>query len=899
MRPVSLRFRCFGPYMEEQFIDFEALEKSGLFLICGETGAGKTTILDAICYALYGKSSGGLRGDMSVMRCKLAEKEDETMVEFVFDAGQKRYKFTRSLRYGRKNLRDYHNCMVLEDGNYVPIFANPKKQNVSAKAEEIIGLNDEQFRQVVILPQGQFERFLVSDSAEKESILVSLFGADKWQKIAEEIYRRITEEDQKLIRERADIQSRLKDYSCENVEELQILAAQKEQELIRLQSLAERVEKETAEKKRRYEQAVLLNAEFEVLEKWQIKMEQLKAKAGKMEATAQRLAKSDIADQIQPLYAETVRAKEEYARRKNAQKSAEEEKIAAECRLQGIQNKQNKHEEMRVTYDRETKRLALLERAEGLYESLEQKKGVAENAEKEWNLLKKKLADKKQSFEQANVVWMEAMESQQKCMDAYSSAQKQYLDGISGTLAEKLIPGEPCPVCGSREHPKPARLSQKKVTEKELDTLNKKLNACTKAVSRNAELRRNAEAVYQNLQQEAGKAEQNMIALQTAYEELLGQKISGIENAMQLLKERKTSETWILSFREEEKQIQQLLTAVQGEVTAANVQLAKAQEASKEGKLRFEEQQTIWKQALSEHGFADEEEFIRSLMQTKEKNTCRETLISYRTTLENVRTEEQKQQEKLEGKIRPKLKEMEYELQIAETEQKNRSKELILAQQEVQRIKRIEDSLAKRKAKYEKERIRVDANLEFAGRLRGRSGISLQRYVLGVMLSSVTVEANRLLKQVHGGRYRLYRTNEIAGTSHKGGLELEVLDALSGERRSVTTLSGGEKFLVALSLAIGLSTIVQTQGNGMRLGAMFVDEGFGTLDQHSVYDALEVLQGIQKANGLVGIISHVEMLKDVIPVKLEILKGKNGSYISIIPDIIQPPIAPHSFTSSI
>ena len=317
---------------------------------------------------------------------------------------------------------------------------------------------------------------------------------------------------------------------------------------------------------------------------------------------------------------------------------------------------------------------------------------MAENAEKEWNLLKKKLADKKQSFEQANVVWMEAMESQQKCMDAYTAAQKQYLDGISGTLAEKLIPGEPCPVCGSREHPKPARLSQKKVTEKELDTLNKKLNACTKAVSRNAELRRNAEAVYQNLQQEAGKAEQNMIALQTAYEELLGQKISGIENAMQLLKERKTSETWILSFREEEKQIQQLLTAVQGEVTAANVQLAKAQEASKEGKLRFEEQQTIWKQALSEHGFADEEEFIRSLMQTKEKNTCRETLISYRTTLENVRTEEQKQQEKLEGKIRPKLKEMEYELQIAETEQKNRSKELILAQQEVQRIKRIEQS---------------------------------------------------------------------------------------------------------------------------------------------------------------------------------------------------------------
>lgn len=140
MKPVSVRFKCFGPYMEEQYIDFRELEKNGIFLICGETGAGKTTILDAICYALYGRSSGGLRGDMSVMRCKLAGKNDETLVEFIFDCNGRRYKFTRSLKYGRKNLNDSHNCLELRDGEYVPIFENPKATVVNRQAEALIGL---------------------------------------------------------------------------------------------------------------------------------------------------------------------------------------------------------------------------------------------------------------------------------------------------------------------------------------------------------------------------------------------------------------------------------------------------------------------------------------------------------------------------------------------------------------------------------------------------------------------------------------------------------------------------------------------------------------------------------------------------------------------------------------
>jgi len=220
--------------------------------------------------------------------------------------------------------------------------------------------------------------------------------------------------------------------------------------------------------------------------------------------------------------------------------------------------------------------------------------------------------------------------------------------------------------------------------------------------------------------------------------------------------------------------------------------------------------------------------------------------------------------------MRQALKESEQELQAV-------SGKIILLESECKRLEAQGKDLEKRQKAYEAARSKTDGDLDFARRLRGDKGVSLQRYVLGVMLTAITIQANRLLEGVCGGRYRLYRTDQVAGRSHKSGLELEVLDNLMGQRRSVTTLSGGEKFLVALSLAIGLSTVVQAQGSGLRLEAMFVDEGFGSLDREAIHDALEVLQGIGGRTGLVGIISHVEALAEAIPAKIEIHKGKNGS----------------------
>ena len=267
MKPISVRFRCFGPYMEEQFIDFTQLEPSGLFLISGETGAGKTTILDAICYALYNQSSGSIRGKgLSVMRCKQAQKSDITLAEFVFSANGTRYKFLRTLEFKRKNARDEHQCWEERDGAFVPLFENPKDSNVTAMAQNLIGLTYDQFRQVIILPQGQFEKLLISDSDEKEKILVTLFHASRWQRVAEEVYRRVRERETALKLERQKCADKLREYGCETTQQLleQINALNETLDI--QQHQAAELAMQASQLQTQKEQAMLLDEAFRQLE---------------------------------------------------------------------------------------------------------------------------------------------------------------------------------------------------------------------------------------------------------------------------------------------------------------------------------------------------------------------------------------------------------------------------------------------------------------------------------------------------------------------------------------------------------------------------------------------------------------------------------------------------------
>ena len=877
MRPQTLRFQCFGPYKKEMFVDFEKLEKNGLFLIYGETGAGKTTILDAICYALYGKSSGGSRGDISVMRCKLAEPSDETFVEFTFSIGEKCYRFERRLRFGRKNLMDFHNCMIQKDGEFVPIFENPKIKNVNQKAEEIIGLSYEQFRQVIILPQGQFEKLLISNSEEKEKILVSLFKAEKWQKIAEEMYRRVAEQDKELRDEFTAMKSRLADYHCETLEALEGLLEEQKQQEEELRIQNDEAEKVEVKKRREYEEAQLLKEQFRNLHQRQRMTEQLTQEQEKMKTLEQLVTRAEEAEQIRPFYESYCTAKKnaESGRRKSVE--AERKQAEAAEVLAKIRQKIAAHEAGQPAYEDGVRRLTLLDSRKDIYRTLEQREKEAKEAVRQLEAEKRLAEQEKAGYEKKHKEWLVAMEVQKEKIENYSQAQRRYLDGISGTLAQQLKQGEPCPVCGSCIHPNPAKLCEEHITEQELDAFQKEMTKAGRMVEQSAKDREKAEHGYQERQQKVTAAEQKAWTLQSALEENKKQKIDGVDTIQQLETESENLRRRIEKYKELTVKFQQILTDAISGARAAQEALENLRKEQKILEEDLAAQKKCWEEKCREMAFESEESYAKNLMEPQQKNQKKEQILRFQSELRTAWKTVEELKDKLDGQQEPDLENQKQELLILEQHHKEITRKYILAQQMAEKMQQDVIDLQERSEKHAEKRKQVDADLDFANHLRGRTGISLQRYVLGVMLSSVTVEANRLLKNVHGGRYQLFRTNTIAGSSHKGGLELEVLDGQSNERRSVTTLSGGEKFLVALSLAIGLSTVVQAQGSGMKMEAMFIDEGFGSLDQNSVYDALEVLQSIQRANGIVGIISHVDLLREVITDKIEVKKGKQGS----------------------
>jgi len=439
------------------------------------------------------------------------------------------------------------------------------------------------------------------------------------------------------------------------------------------------------------------------------------------------------------------------------------------------------------------------------------------------------------------------------------------------------VTGEPCPVCGSLTHPAPAPKTEDAVTEQQLEDLTRSMNAANDGANAARNRRARMESAFSEAKDAFHQARQRETLARSDYENALAQTIPGIGSGSQLEGAIADVNDRIRVFREKGARLAEALQQAQTALAAAQSAEAAAAEEKCAAETNWTAARAAWQEAMAQAGFATEAEFLECDLQPEDRQRRSTTLLRHRAEREQnqARLEEKKAQ--LADKVQPDLTALRREMLDEERALQTHTNRVALAENSLKKLEADTKTLQKLSESYEAARTKTDRDLDFARRLRGDKGVSLQRYVLGVMLTAITIQANRLLEGVYGGRYRLYRTDEVAGRAHKSGLELEVLDNHMGSRRSVTTLSGGEKFLVALSLAIGLSTVVQAQGSGIRLEAMFIDEGFGSLDRDAVHDALEVLQGIGGKAGLVGIISHVEALAEVIPAKIEIRKGKNGS----------------------
>ncbi len=883
MKPISVRFKCFGPYMDEQFVNFEELSNKGIFLICGETGSGKTTILDAICYALFGKSSGGLRQGIEVMRCKAAKMADKTLVEYIFESNGNRYRFHRELRYGRKNLIEEDGCEILKDGGFVPVFQNPTATNVNKKAEEILGLTYDQFCQVVMLPQGKFERLLVSNSEEKERILTSLFHADKWNRIVLGVKDRVDEETKRLEKEHADIQGQLRVYACSSVDELKGIIAALEEEAASLAAAVQEAEQLRQQSAKAYEESIKDNEIFSALEDRRKKCESLKQQTEEYDRRRKALKLSEAADAIREIHTAYTNAKNAAVTATGDLENAAAALSAAEGSDKAAKKEKERHEADRASYDADRESLTRLKDARELYAGIGEKKKAAEDAAEEETEKKKAADDAKQAYETAREEWEKAKTANDDAVSTYLEISKKYAANIAGNLASKLEDGAPCPVCGSTQHPAPAELAGGvPVSEDDVEAANQAIKTASDTLSA-------AKATMDDAENERARAAEAFTAAQgiaatakAAYEVSLRNTFEGISDAKALEAEIKKVEGRLSAFEKAEHTVAEKIRAAASALSAA--QQRKTDALAKEASARetLEAEAKKWAAALAEKGFPDDAGYSAAL---KEKDLLvaeRSAIATFDADLSNAQKAFDEQLKKTEGLEAPEMKALQNAKKQAEDAWKEKNDAFTTTSQTVRNMKKLFASLSKRWEKYQEEKTIADSNTDFAKKLNSSTGLSLQRYVLGIMLTSITVAANQLLKTVRSGRYQLYRSYESSGSARKAGLELDVLDTSNGEKRSVTTLSGGEKFLLALSLAIGLSTVVQAQSGGTKLDAMFIDEGFGSLDSECINDAMSILQGIQKSHGLVGIISHVEKLSEIIPTRLEVVASADGNHIKPI-----------------
>ena len=415
-----------------------------------------------------------------------------------------------------------------------------------------------------------------------------------------------------------------------------------------------------------------------------------------------------------------------------------------------------------------------------------------------------------------------------------------------------------------------------------METANQAINTTSATLSVAKSAMDDAQVESKQADEAFTASQQETAAAKVEYEVSLKNIIEGISDAKALEAEIKKVENRIKAFEITDQTVAKGISDAASALSAAqqrkNDALANASSANK--KLETESQS--WAAALAEKGFFDEADYSAALQEKEFLLSERSAIASYYADLKTAQDDFDEQKKKTEGLAAPEMKVLQDAKKQAENTWKEKNNTFTTTSQTVKNMKTLCASLSARWEKYQAEKTIADSNADFARKLNSSTGLSLQRYVLGVMLTSITVAANQLLKTVRGGRYQLYRRYESSGRALKAGLELDVLDTSNGEKRSVTTLSGGEKFLLALSLAIGLSTVVQAQSGGTRLDAMFIDEGFGSLDSDCINDAMSILQGIQKSHGLVGIISHVEKLSEIIPTRLEVVTSADGNYIKPI-----------------
>ena len=901
MKPLLLEIQAFGPYVEKQIIDFDELDKGGLFLIRGKTGSGKTTIFDAMTFALYGGSSGdedvskgGVgRNSLAEWRCRQAGQNTETEVSFTFKEVDKKYKFTRKLVFKRVNFSEELSAkLLLPDGKEKELFENPKKDELNRKAQEIIGLTKEQFRQVVLLPQGQFEKFIVAESGEKEIILKKLFKADQWEKYANTLYAKAYDRATEIKGKKTKVDDRLFELSVRTdlIGDDRITGVKTVfdlEEYIRAlkdgqKKLKDEFEKFNAnEKKKQLDDDKKLSVSFSELHKLEKKNKELKDQESTYKE--KKLAR-EAAINVEPLrsiISDYEKAEKALAARKASLNDLEKQLPVYK---DSADKTQEKLEDFRKNspVSENTTRIGGLREKIPAYEQVDVQKKKADDLLIERNKAKKAAEKASEIHENAR----KAARDKKEIFEVEDAKAKEYRDryfgGIYGEIASKLEEGVACPVCGNTHHPALAKKTDDSISKEEMETQNEVDEEARKAWNRAEESRLSAEKNANEFNDKFVKADKEYTAAVSTYESNRNNLSDDIKDLAALNKVIESLELSNRKYEEDSRKLEEVARDAQSNFEQQKIKIEAAKNEMSTATKEFIEKKAAIDDLMKKKGYATIDEIKSKMMDANTLTDLTNIIASYDQQCSDNQKALKEKTEMLRGKAEPDAGQFADRQAVIDRTVDSYNKKSTSFEEVIKDLEKKEKELSDLEKEYRDNISEAEDDLNFAKKLRGDTGMGLQRYVLAIMFDQVIGEANRMLSKVHGGRYQLFRTDD-RGSGKKKGLELKVYDRRSPEDtngRSVRMLSGGERFLVSLSLSIGMSTIAQKAG--MKIESLFIDEGFGTLDETSINDAMEILECVRKTSGVIGIISHVKLLEENIATQIEVVKTDKGNYVKLI-----------------
>ena len=924
MKPLKLTMSAFGSYAGKNVIDFTG-QQQGIFLITGDTGAGKTTIFDAITYALYNQTSGGERNG-TMMRSQYAQQETETYVEleFLYRGQTYRvrrnpdYKITKTLKNGKiREQKVPHSVeLTMPDGTVFP----EKKNATDAKIIEILGLTADQFSQIVMIAQGDFLKLLYTKSDERKMIFSKLFRTDIYWKIQENLRRKSMEMDERIQEnDRAFEQEKSRIILLPESEELPLdelveRLRERLKDALKEQNLRRANVEELNKKITKYEE---INKLFVSLEKIRQTGKELEARQAESKERRQQIENARKADKVLVAEQQNLRQQQEVEQSAQAIAKMTETLANDQEMFETLKTQQQEAEakQKREAADIQKKMLAL-EQSFPSYEALQNARSEEQQAKKVWEdlgktseesfhkkkagiaALKEQQKQQEQVVEQTKKNWEQTSLSASESAKHYEHMYEAFLKEQAGILAENLSAGCPCPVCGSTVHPDPAKLSDHAVTELEVEQA-KKTRAAAEEKRDMAYAAFEAEKTEkQKLAQAVEKEEADFVLAQTIAKQ---QRKEAEQNyvSLQKIAEQIREKLVYPSLAEAKKQyaaMQKALEAAEQEIERKRQkvsELAEAMNTLKGQKLAEEENQKTAKKLaaktekeyaklLEKSGFVSEETYHLAILPERSRSKLEREEKEYESQCLRQQSEQKLLEKQVSGKTYTDTTELNEQLKAEKQALKEAEKTYMELHTAYENDRSVLQNCAvyleKGKKLESEDQVIKSLSKTANGRLSGSAKIDFETYIQRQYFKQIIHEANKRLLTMSNHQFIL-KLKEEANTGRKTneGLDLSVYSLVTDSERDVKTLSGGESFLAALAMALGLSDIVERSAGAIHPDMMFIDEGFGSLDAQSRQQAIEVLAELAGDSRMVGIISHVTELKEQIDRKLVVSRTDKGS----------------------